>query len=62
VLLAGELKRAGSTTASCDQLKRTLDRVDADGASPDANDYVTGTAAPQLATNIRNARTQLGCT
>jgi hypothetical protein len=61
VLLAGDFKRRGQTPKSCDQLKRTLDRIDTDGATPDGSDYVTGPASPQLVEEIKTVRTSLGC-
>jgi len=61
ILLAGEFNRAGSKLQTCDQLKRTLDRIDKDGATPGGSDYVTGSAAPELVANIESVTTQLGC-
>ncbi|RYU61880.1 hypothetical protein EWI61_03575 [Methylolobus aquaticus] len=61
ILLAGEFNRAGSKLQTCDQLKRTLDRIDKDGATPGGSDYVTGSAAPELVANIESVTTQLDC-
>lgn len=51
LLVAGDYKDRQFPGPACGQLSRTLSRIDADNA-PDADDYVTGSAAGALADNI----------
>lgn len=61
LLLAGDLDAHGAKASACKQTTDTLCRIDAEGATPDANDYVTGAAAPELADQLRALRTAIGC-
>lgn len=59
--VAGDLVSQGKTTDACAQLARTLTRIDADGASPDSNDYLTGPSAPGMVNQVNAIRTNLAC-
>jgi hypothetical protein len=55
---AGDLIDAGQAEKACNQLLDALLRTD--GTSPPP-EFVAGTAAPQLATQIQDLRTSMGC-
>ncbi|WP_328591528.1 right-handed parallel beta-helix repeat-containing protein [Methylotetracoccus oryzae] len=60
--VAGDLVNQGKTADACAQLASTLTRIDTDGASPDDDDYLTGTNAPGLVRQVRTTGRNLGCT
>ncbi|MDD5272279.1 MAG: right-handed parallel beta-helix repeat-containing protein [Methylovulum sp.] len=60
LLLASDFIRQANTAKACKQLKNTLRHIDTD-LTPDARDYVTGTAGGDLATMLKTVRTDLSC-
>ncbi len=51
LLATGHYRSRNQNAQACSQLVRTLERIDAD-ASPDGNDYVTGSSGYELITQI----------
>lgn len=60
LLAAGNYKERNLTTRSCDQLARTVKRIDPDD-SPKVGDYVTGNAADALAAEVIALRSEWDC-
>ncbi|MDO9104607.1 MAG: choice-of-anchor Q domain-containing protein [Methylovulum sp.] len=61
LLTAGDYRDRNLTIRACEQLARTLLRIDTDN-TPDNNDYVTGSQANMLAANINALRSNWTCT
>lgn len=61
LLTAGDYRDRNLNIQACDQLARTLLRIDTDN-TPDGNDYVSGSQANALAGNINTLRNSWTCT
>ena len=60
LLAAGHYRSLNLNTQACSQLGRTRNRIDPD-ATPDFNDYVTGSSGDELITQINTLRTNWAC-
>lgn len=60
LLAAGHYRSRNLSTLACSQLDRTRNRIDPD-ATPDSNDYVTGSSGDELTAQINSLRTNWAC-